>query len=62
MTATTARQTTTRTLPSSASRRCSGVGSGSDRWSMPAIRPSSVSMPVATTTAPALPAAATVPM
>ena len=29
MTATTARQTTTRTLPSSASRRCSGVGSGS---------------------------------
>ena len=49
------------TFPSSASRCWSGVGSRSVRWSKPAICPSSVAEPVATTTASALPAATVVP-
>ena len=61
ITATTARETTIRIRPSSVSRRCSGVVSGGAASSRLAIRPSSLSIPVATTTAAAWPAATTVP-
>ena len=62
MTTTMTRQTNTSTLPSSASRRCSGVRSGAERCNRPAMCPNSVSMPIATTIALAFPAAVTVPM
>ena len=61
ITPTTTRQTMISSRPSSPSRRCSGVNSGSDCDSRLAIRPSSVCMPVWVTTATAWPAATTVP-
>ena len=61
-TATIARQTQTKIRPSSASRRCKGVTSAGSCSSSPAIRPNSVCIPVATTSARPLPLLATVPM
>ncbi len=50
-----------RILPRRSSSRCSGVGSGSVACSRPAMRPNSVCMPVATTTARPRPYTAAVP-
>ena len=61
MTPTITRHTPMRSRPSSASRRCNGVISGSDRSKRIAIRPSSVVIPVDTTIATPRPAATTVP-
>jgi len=61
ITATIAKQTATSTRPSSSSRRWSGVVSVGARSSRPAIRPSSVCIPVATTRPAPRPAATTVP-
>ena len=51
-----------RIRPTRATSRCSGVGSTSCSCNMPATWPSSVSIPVATTTAVAVPRVTSVPM
>ncbi len=54
--------TTPSTLPRRSSSRCSGVASSGVRSSSPAIRPISVCIPVAVTTARACPYVAAVPL